>query len=244
MDMFRGRSATFSGRSEALRALRAVADHGTLAAAADALHLTPSRGVAAAVRARARGRPRAARAGRPQRPAHGRRARPARPRRRAVRAARADGGRARRAGRSAARRGADRRLPDRARRPAGARRAAAARGRARGHAARAGGRDRRGGGAARRPRRRRDPRDGVLAPLRAATTPASTARSCSATSSTPCCRPITRSPAGPGSTSRTCATRSGSRRPSAGRATRCSSPAAAPPGSARGSRTARATGRR
>ena len=35
-----------------LRALRAVADHGTLAAAADALHLTPSRGLAAAGRAR------------------------------------------------------------------------------------------------------------------------------------------------------------------------------------------------
>ena len=119
-----------------LRALRAVADHGTLAAAADALHLTPSAVSQQLVGAGARGRPRAARAGRPQRPAHRRRARPARPRRRAVRAARAAAGRARGAGRGAARRGADRRLPDRARGAAGAGGAAAARRRARGHAAR------------------------------------------------------------------------------------------------------------
>ena len=54
----------------------------------------------------------------------------------------------------------------------------------------------------------------------------------------PACRPR------PDRPRRAAPTRNGSRRPSAGRATRCSSPAAAPPASARGSRTARATGRR
>ncbi len=227
-----------------LRALRAVADHGTLAAAAEALHLTPSAvSQQLAALERELGHALLEPAGRSVRLTPAAHVLLGHADTLFAQLERLEGDLA---AQDAAPRGEVRvaGLPDRARRPPGVGRAAAARRCAGGHAADRGGRDARGRGDARRSRRRGDPRHGVLggaAPRRHPLSPRGAARRRAR------CGPGHRPPAGgPGADRARGAVRprAGSRRRSAGRATRCSSRVAGPRASAQRSPTARATGRR